>query len=111
MSANMMIVCQEDDSAYHGKSSNLALFIDETSMGEPHHDFGKWFQSRFCGAPRFLEQLLGIKEHNFTLVTRSDVVSVLDALDNMDKHKGIKKESVSDYMRNHIGKHISTENW
>lgn len=40
MSADMMIVCEEDNSTYDG-NSEFALFVDETSMGEAWSEFGR----------------------------------------------------------------------
>ena len=106
----MMIICQEDNSNYEG-NTDACFFVDETSMGDPWHEFGKWFQSRYCGAPGLLEQLAGIKEHNHIKVTESDVVAVENALANMECHENLDKVVLVEFMKAHIGKHISTENW
>lgn len=111
MSADMMIICEEDNSSYDGKNHELALFVDETSMGEPWNEFGKWFQSRFCGAPDMFAQFDGIKEHGFTEITESDFVAVEHALSHMELHDNLKVNKIIDYMKSHIGKHISTQNW
>jgi hypothetical protein len=110
MSADMMIICEEDNSGYDG-NSGLAFFVDETSMGDPWNEFGKWFQSRFCGAPGLFEQLNGIKEHNFTEITGADVVAIEYALSHMECHKNLDKPALVAFIHNHTGKHISTENW
>lgn len=109
MSADMMIICEEDGSNYENPEG--CIFIDETSMGEPHHEFGRWFQSRFCGAPSLLDQLLGNRGHIFTLVTNADVVAVKYALRTMRCHEELKKEAVMEFFGSHVGKRISTENW
>lgn len=110
MSADMMVVCEEDNSTHEG-NSELAFFVDETSMGEPWNEFGKWFQSRFCGAPGMFEQLAGIKEHTFTLVTESDIVSIKHALEKMECHKSLDKEKFVVFLSERVGKHVNTENW
>lgn len=110
MSADMMVICEEDNSNYEG-DTDKAVFIDETSMGDPWHDFGKWFQSRFCGAPGLLEQLAGVQKRNYTVITGSDVVAVSDALDKMECHGDLDKGNFVAFMKGHVDKHISTENW
>jgi hypothetical protein len=110
MSADMMIVCKEDNSTYDG-NSELAVFIDETSMGEPHSEFGKWFQERYCGAPDIFAQLAGIKEHSFSTLVVADTISIEKAIDTMTCHESMDKAAVKEYIRLHVGCGISTENW
>lgn len=111
MSADMMIICKEDDSSFDGNNDEDAFFIDETSMGEPWSDFGKWFGGRYCGAPGVMQQRAGIREHDYIEFTEADFAGVEKALSEMDTHKNLDKLSLLDYLRDHIGKHISTENW
>jgi hypothetical protein len=111
MSADMMIICEEDDSSAKGENSELAFFVDETSMGEPWSEFGKWFAGRFCGAPSMFDQMAGYKEHAFTRITQSDCVGVEHAIVSMQCHDNLNKGELIFFLRNHIGKHISTENW
>ncbi len=47
MSSDMMVVCKEDRSSYEN-GGNGAIFICECSMGNPHNEFGVWFNERFC---------------------------------------------------------------
>ncbi len=110
MSADMMVICQEDNSGYDG-DSELAFFIDETSLGEPCNEFGKWFQSRFCGEPGLLDKMAGIREHDYSLLTESDIVGIEHALQTMICHERLNKVALCNYLKKHIGKHISTENW
>ena len=110
MSSDMVIICEEDNSDHNGDTS-LAFFIDEASMGEPWHEFGRWFMSRFCTAPSMFDQLAGIKDHDFTCVTQTDFFAVRHALKNMECHENLDKKKLIDFVRAHIGKHISTENW
>ena len=122
MSADMMIVCKEykndwaagdiekmmqrrDDPCYVEPYQ-----IDETSMGEPWTEFGKWFGQRFCKAPGILDQLHGLKEHRWAVFTQPDYTAVLEALKTMD-HTIENEREFQEYMLKLIGKHISTENW
>jgi len=75
----MMVICKEDMSSYEN-GGNGAIFICECSMGNPHNEFGVWFNERFCKAPGIFEQLHGIMEHGYTKVTDADVVAVEIAL-------------------------------
>lgn len=104
MTADMMIICKEQD-------IESAIFVDETTMGEPTTEFGRWFQSRFCGAPSTAEQVFGNGEHKFTLVTTADIAGVKAALKKMTCHPSLDKEAALAYMKAHVGLHISTENW
>ncbi len=117
MSSDMMIVCDEDKSSVSGvdnlKETNTgeAFFIDECSMGTPSTQFGNWFGERYCGAPSMIEQLAGIKKNSFKEFTEADMLSVKKALEVMETHKGLDKDKLLSYLKEHIGKHISTENW
>jgi hypothetical protein len=103
-----MVICKEDGSSYE-EGGDGAIFICECSMGDPFNEFGLWFQERFCGAPSMFEQLAGVKEHRFTEVRSADVTAVRCALKDMTHTVDVNK--FIDYMYDHIGKHISTENW
>ena len=103
MSADAMIICKEDP--------ELAHFIDETSGGEPWSEFGKWFVQRYCGAPGFLETMAGDTEHNFIKLENADYQGIKVALQEMKTHEHLNKEKFLEYIKSHIGKHISTENW
>lgn len=103
----MMIICKEDKSDCDNGGIG-AIFISECSMGEPLNEFGKWFGERFCGAPGLLEQMHGIKEHAYTKIIETDVFAVEKALVEMEN---TADKNLLKYMREHIGKHISTENW
>lgn len=107
MSADMMIISKEDDSSYEGAGHEKAVHIDETSMGEPWTEFGKWFGERYCKAPGILEQMHGIKEHDYILFTQEDADACKHALERME-HTDYVKPEVFDAL---VGKHISTENW
>lgn len=109
MSADMMIICKEDKSSYEGGNYEAAFKIDETSLGEPWTKFGKWFAARYCGAPTMLEQMAGVKEHRYIELTLVGVAAIKKALDNMDH--GCNDKDLIQYLENHVGKHISTENW
>ena len=111
MSADMMIICKEDDSGFEGQNTDAAFFVDETSMGEPWSKFGVWFCRRFCKAPNILEQLAGQREHHFAEFTEADFVGVKKALEKMETHQDLNKEKLIEFLQNHIGKHLSTENW
>lgn len=107
MSADMMIITKEDDSHFEGKGTGKAMLIDETSMGEPWTEFGKWFQERYSGAPGMLEQLHGINEHNYIEFTKEDATAAKAALKRLEHREGIRP-ALFDRL---VGKHISTENW
>lgn len=116
MSADMMVVCKEDGSYFGARRASeevcpAACFIDETSMGWPHNEFGRWFQSRFSGAPSVLEQLHGMKNHHWTVFTEPDLASIREALERFDRHADLDKDQLIDYLTVRVGKHISTENW
>lgn len=121
MTSDMMVVCQEENNWYHGRlnaevDTKTCFFIDECSMGEPLSEFGRWFNDRFSGFPSMAEQMLdprseNVNTHNFTLVTDSDCVAVSYALSQMKYHIKLDKTELVNYMTNHRGKHISTENW
>lgn len=111
MSADMMIISQEDDSGYEGKNTEKAFHIDETSMGEPWTEFGKWFGERYCGAPGILEQLHGIKGHAFKTFVETDVAAILAAFDSMEHRDSLERGELETFLRSQVGKHISTENW
>ncbi|MCK5020822.1 MAG: hypothetical protein KAS32_27620 [Candidatus Peribacteraceae bacterium] len=110
MSADMMIICKEDNSNFEG-DTDKALFVDETSMGCPWYEFGAWFQERYCKAPSMLEQLHGVKKHNYIKLTDADLVAIKYALVEMPMHESANKNEIIDYIEKHIGLCISTENW
>jgi len=111
MSSDMMIVCKEDSSSYNGKHTDKAVFIDECSMGEPWHDFGKWFGYRWCGIPSMGDQILGVHDSEYMEFTSEDYLAVEEAIKNKKCHKDMKKDDVLKYLKSHINKHICTENW
>ncbi len=106
----MMIICKEDNSNCEGNSDD-AFFVDETSMGEPWNEFGKWFGERYCRAPGIIEQLAGIREHDYIKLKDADYVAIKEAVTNMGLHEALNKEKLLEYIKTHIDKHISTENW
>lgn len=107
MSSDMMVICKEDKSDYaHGGTG--AIFICECSMGKPYNEFGEWFSERFYGAPSLFDTLHGIKEHKYTKITEFDVVVIEKALVSMEN---TADKNLLQYMNEHVGKHISTENW
>ena len=110
MSADMMIVCKEDNSHYDG-DHNKAFFVDETSMGEPWSEFGKWFIQRYRGAPDILQQMNGIKDHTYIELTSADMDGIVTAVGTMGCHEDLEEQMFFEYIKEHIGKHISTENW
>lgn len=107
----MMIICKEDDSSFEGENYDDAFFVDETSMGEPWSEFGKWFQSRFCKAPTIMDRLAGMREHRYAKFTNTDLESVKNALNEMDTHEDLENESLIRFLKDRIDKHLSTENW
>jgi len=114
MSSDMMVICKEDDSSFEGTNSDKAFFIDECSMDDPWHEFGKWFQRRYCRAPSMLEQLAGgmsHHEHNYIELTKYDALAIDTALTELNRHERLDAEKFREYITSHIGKHISTENW
>lgn len=111
MSSDMMIICKEDGSGDHDGNGNLAFFVDECSMGDPWSKFGKWFQERYCKGPSMLQQLAGINEHHYMELTEIDVTGIMTALTKMKSHKNLDIPKLKVYLKEHIGKHISTENW
>jgi hypothetical protein len=111
MSADMMIICKEDESDFKSKNYDAAFFIDETSMGNPHNDFGKWFQRRYCRAPGILEQISGLTEHDYLELTEHDYGAIKNAAASMGHHENLNIAKLMKFIKSHIGKHISTENW
>lgn len=111
MSADTMIICKEDDSSYEGKGNEKAFCIGETSMGDPHEKFNKWFQERFSGHPSILEQMAGMKDHNHTMLTKEDIEAVKKSFEKLGHKDYIDKKEFFKWLDNHEGKHISTENW
>jgi len=112
MSADMMIICDEDESAFDADGdSHDAFFIDETSMGEPWNEFGQWFQRRYCQAPSMVEKLAGAAGHNYVELTESDKAAIQYALERLETHDQLREEKLMQYVDDHISKHISTENW
>lgn len=109
MSSDMMIVCQEDDSTFNGKNSKDAFWIDECSMGDPWTEFGKWFGERYCKSASILEQLQGFEGHHWLTLTEPDYNSIKEALSTMKNDVDTNKLLI--YIKEHIGKQISTENW
>jgi hypothetical protein len=107
MTSDMMIICIEDRSSYD-EGGIGAFLICECSMGDPLDEFGEWFQDRFCGSPSMIEQMAGVEDHYYTKVIEADVDAVKSAFKSMtcDADK-----MIIDYMKEHVGKHISTENW
>jgi len=80
-------------------------------MGTPLTEFGEWFQDRYCGAPSMMDQVAGVKEHNYVKLTPSDLVGIMHAAENMKTHENLDIKKLNKYIYNHNGKHISTENW
>ena len=108
MTSDMMVICKEDKSSYD-EGGIGAILICECSMGNPLDEFGNWFQDRFSGAPSIADELAGINEHYFTEVTMSDVFAVKHALTSMKS--SANQCLLIGYIQEHVGKHISTENW
>ena len=111
MSADTMIICKEDDSSYKGKGKEKAFCIGETSMGDPHEKFNQWFQERFSGHPSMIEQMAGIKEHNYIKLTTEDTKSIKESFDKLGHKDYIDKKEFFEWLDEHNEKHISTENW
>lgn len=111
MSSDMMIVCKEDESYYAGIHPELAIFIDECGMKEPFTEFWKWFQNLYCGMPSIIEQMHGYKETDWLELTKVDVVGIEEAMVTYASHEKMNAENILNYLRGHVGKFISTENW
>lgn len=111
MTSDMMIVCKEDGSFFRGKNRNMAVFVDECSMGQPSSEFGDWFADRYCGIPTIIEQMYGHCETSFRVFTEEDHVAVELAMKNRRCHQDMDKVKVMKYLKEHIGKEIATENW
>jgi hypothetical protein len=111
MSADMMIISKEDNSSFEGDGTDKAFQIDETSMGEPWTEFGKWFGERYCGAPGILEQLHGISSHTYVKLTDVDIDAILKAFDSMEHRESLTRDKLEKFLNEHKDKHISTENW
>ena len=111
MSSDMMLICEEDDSTYEGEGTESAFFVDECSMGNPWHKFGKWFGERYCKSPSMTEQMMGMKEHDWLELTKPDIEAIKMALNEFETHENLDKAELIQYINSRIGKHISTENW
>ena len=111
MSADLMIICQEDDSSYEGKNLDLAFCIGECSIGEPHDEFSRWFQERYSGQLSMYERMHGIKGHNWKTFDKCDILAI-EAAFNAKEHKDyVHWDKLEAWLHAHIGKHISMENW
>jgi len=126
MSSDVMIVCKEykNDSYQLIKPANAgtplpplprdpdkqAFCIDEASMGQPYTDFGRWFVARYCKAPGIMEILAGQTEHHWTLFRKIDLAAIKLSLEELN-HNIEDTDKFLAYMKNLVGKHISTENW
>ena len=125
MGASIMIVCQEDNNWLHnrdyatkGQDMEHAFFLEETD-----HDlaaFTEWFQERYSGFPdvgQIVSALSGSKAwnvHDWKVLTEADYVAVDFAVRHMQKPEGwdeVKITEFLDYIKRHVGLHISTEAW
>lgn len=102
----MMIISEEEDSHYEGQHTDKAICIDETSMGEPWTEFGKWFGERYSKDMTIMEQIAGMKGHNFIEFTPEDAKACKAAFKRLQHTDGLEIDFDS-----LVGKHISTENW
>jgi len=118
MSSDVMIICKEDKSSFNeeikiedNNHKSKAFFIDEASMGRPWSNFGNWFVERYCGTPGITEQLNDITEHSYRKIDESDKVGILHKANSCKLHKDLDIKKLEDFIDEHIGKHISVENW
>ncbi len=111
MSADLMIICKEDDSGFEGHSCEAALRFGETSMGEPHDTFSRWVAERFDGSPCILEQMAGITDHRFTVLAQADADAVLSHFDTLEHKDYLNRDCLATWLQEHVGKQISCERW
>lgn len=148
MSSDVMIVCKEFKNQYDylstpdsmfgvgGKETDWdainkwheehkpvheAVFIDEASMGESWHEFGKWFVDHFYNGHGMIavltlaktqEEIDKMQNEIFDKpLTFFDYKMICEAMDQMECHEKMDKGKVKDYLNKCIGKSISTENW
>lgn len=113
MSADIMIFSKEDNNHFEGDRDN-AVFIGESSMGDPHDSFSEWFVSNYSQMRSLLTRVSNPKgnKHAFTYKFKdSDYKACEEAIKTMDTHKEIDKGQVLEYLKSCIGKHVSVEYW
>ena len=115
MSADMMMISEQDDSGWEGKNTGLALFVDETRMGCPSTAMGEYVQQIFHESPDIHEQIAGVKktwDDFYSEVQPYDVIAFKAIIDsNIPRHKKFDGEKFLDFLQRHMGKKINTENW
>ena len=118
MSASMMLVCQRDNSRWEDEDGNhnLALFVDETSMGYPSTAMGEYIQAIFHSSMTIQEQLGGIIANDWTdfgyTLNQYDVMMIKALIDSgIPRHENFDAEAVLDYFKDRVGERINTQNW
>ena len=91
MSADLMLVSEEQNQNYKSNSDDC-VYIDETSMGCPHTDFGKLLSQQEIIDDALIEK----------------VKVWFDVLDHKDF---ISLDSIVKWLENHRGEYLQTECW
>ncbi len=115
MSADMMMISEQDDSGWDGKNTDFALFVDETSIGCPSTAMGEYIQMRFNYSPDIHETLAGVKKtwEDFSVeVQPYDIVAFKAIVDSgIPRHEKFDDGEFLNFLQRHVGKKINTENW
>lgn len=114
MSADLMIICKEDDSHFEGNGSDKAFCIGESSMGDPNNDFAQWFIMRYSQERPLMERLMSEEknDHEFRMIfTQADFKACEQATLDYELSRGVNREELLEYLSKHIGKHLSVEPW
>ena len=80
MSSDVMIICKESGTHFEGDNSDVAIFIDEASMGDPLSEFGKWL----------VNYVWSIRHKR---LDGYDINKMILAVKKKDKHEGFSKKS------------------
>lgn len=81
MSADLMLV---DENSNFEKNSEKCIFVDETSMGEPWHEFGKLISQ----SGKIDDKLIERVKHWAEVLTIHDNASIEKIVAFLEAHKG-----------------------
>lgn len=93
MSADLMLVCKERGENFEG-DIDKCVFVDETSMGDPWHDFGKLFQ-----------------DYAWSTIDDKLIEKVEKLYEQLEHHEGCNIETVKNWLIEHKGVGLDFECW
>jgi len=93
MSADLMLICNKQDENYEGNHEKC-VFIDETSMGCPWHDFGKIMQ-----------------QYAYETIDDKLIKKIKNLYQILEHHEGINIKEVIKWLKEHKGESIDMECW